>query len=360
VALPQWDAATTLVTVFGAAKHDALVKGLEDVRNAFPNSMLIGCSTAGEIHGECVLDGSLSVGLVRLPRTRMARAIAPVRDPADSFRAGDTIARQLEGPDLRAVFVLCDGLKVNGSELIRGMNSVLPKGVVITGGLAGDGSDFKFTWVLHNGVPESGIVAAVAFYGPHVRVGHGSRGGWDAFGVERVVTRSSGNVVFELDGSPALPLYEKYLGDRAAGLPGTGLLFPLTIMGDGEHRLVRTLLAIDRDKQSLTFAGDVPQGSRVQLMRANIERVVEAAGDSASDAASSTGTGACLCVAVSCVGRRLVLGERTEEELESALDALPAGSVQVGFYSYGELSPVATGRCDLQNQTMTVTTIREE
>jgi hypothetical protein len=259
--------------------------------------------------------------------------------------------------------VLSDGLQVNGSQLVRGLNDVLPTGVVVTGGLAGDGARFQATWNLHEGRPVQGIVGAVGFYGDAIRVGHGSKGGWDIFGPERRVTRSAANVLFELDGKPALRLYKEYLGDRAAGLPATGLLFPLALrdgVGD-DKRLVRTILAVDEATQSMTFAGDIPEGSLVQLMRANFDRLIEGAEAAGQVSAASTGAsrGSMLSIAISCVGRRLVLGERSEEEVEAALAALPSGTEQVGFYSYGEISPYAMGTCDLHNQTMTLTTLSE-
>jgi hypothetical protein len=202
----------------------------------------------------------------------------------------------------------------------------------------------------------------VGFAGDRVKIGHGSQGGWDRFGPERTVTRSEGNVLSELDGEPALDLYKRYLGDRASGLPATGLLFPLAIRRpDGDERqLVRTILAVDEAKKSLTFAGDVPTGWRAQLMQANFERLVGGAEEAATVTASRGGAGKeTLAVAISCVGRRLVLGERTEEECEATLARLPAGTHQIGFYSYGELSPYVGGNCDLHNQTMTLTTITE-
>ena len=72
-------------------------------------------------------------------------------------------------------------------------------------------------------------MVAVGLYGEHVKLGHGSKGGWDTFGPERIVTKSDGNVLYELDDKPALALYKEYLGDRAAGLPGSALLFPLAL-----------------------------------------------------------------------------------------------------------------------------------
>jgi hypothetical protein len=256
--------------------------------------------------------------------------------------------------------VLSDGLGVNGTELVAGLTAGTGSQVLISGGLAGDGPRFERTWVLVDGVPRVGYVTALGLAGDDLVVSHGSRGGWDIFGPERLITKSDGNVLYELDGQPALELYKKYLGDRAVGLPATGLLFPLAVRASGEsgRSLTRTILAVDEATQSMTFAGDMPQGALAQLMRASFDRLVDGAYDAASDA-DGMPEGPTLALAVSCVGRRLLLGARTEDELEAALSALPPGTVQIGFYSYGEISPGVAGTCDLHNQTMTITTFGE-
>lgn len=359
---PALDGESTLVLIFGASRYADDPAPIDELRRAYPEACFAGCSTSGEILGASLLDDSLSVAVMRFSHTRLAMASAAVRSPADSFEAGAALARELDRPSLGSVFVLSDGLNVNGSELIRGINSVLPESVVVTGGLAGDGDRFKRTWVMRDGAPSAAFVSGVGLYGDRVRIGHGSKGGWDVFGPERVVTRSRGNVLYELDGKPALQLYKEYLGERATGLPATALLFPLSLRrhGGDETSLVRTILSIDEGAQAMIFAGDIPEGSLAQLMRANFDRLIEGAGQSGlMTRRSAQPEGPCLSIAVSCVGRRLVLGERTEEELERALEALPAHAQQVGFYSYGELSPFATGQCDLHNQTMTLTTIAE-
>jgi len=360
---PALDSEQTLVLVFGASRYIENPAPVRELLAAFPRSHVVGCSTSGEISGGQVADDSLVVAVTRFERTRVRSTWATVQSAEESFRTGEALARALAGDELKAVLVLSDGLHVNGSELVRGLNASLPDAVVATGGLAGDGHRFKRTWVVGRDGVESHRVCAVGLYGVHVRVGHGSRGGWDRFGLERVITRSKGNVLFELDGKPALALYKEYLGDRAAGLPGTALLFPLAVRADSnvEKVLVRTILAVDEAAQSMTFAGDVPQGHLAQLMHANLERLIDGAAQAALHTrdAPDDAEGDVLAVAISCVGRRLILGERTEEELEAALEGLPKGTHQVGFYSYGEISPFASGSCDLHNQTMTLTTIAE-
>jgi hypothetical protein len=350
------------VVLFGASSLADQPDPIHDVVRIYQDCSVVGCSTSGEIYGSQIKDGTLVGAVVDFDRTIVRSASAPVDSTASSFRAGASLARGLLARDLRAVLVLSDGLHVNGSELIRGLNSVLPESVIVTGGLAGDGDKFQRTWVLKDGRPQSKFVTAAGLYGSHVRIGHGSKGGWDQFGPERVITKAKGNELYELDNKPALQLYKEYLGDRAAGLPATGLLFPLSVRveASSDKRLVRTILAVDEAAQSLTFAGDLPEGALAQLMHANFDRLIQGASDAgASISFSGCGSNGTLAIAISCVGRRLVLGERTEEEIEATLDVLPPGTKQIGFYSYGELSPYVSGRCELHNQTMTLTTITE-
>ncbi len=358
----ELDSARTVVLTFGSPAHADSPDTLRELRATFPHSRMLGCSTAGEIDHDRVRDDSIVVAVARF-ETVMPRVVsAPVGPGSASFDAGEDVARKLLAPDLRAAVVLGEGLEINGSELVRGLNSVMPPSVVVTGGLAADGDRFKRTWVFDGGQPVSHRVVALGLYGARVAVSHGSKGGWDIFGPERRVTRAEGNVLYELDGKPALKLYKDYLGDRAAGLPATALLFPLAVRSQAgdEKQLVRTVLSVDESAQSLTFAGDIPAGSLAQLMRANFDRLIHGASSAAKLATAAADAGRpVLSMAISCVGRRLVLGERTEEELEATIDALPAGTVQVGFYSYGEISPYASGSCDLHNQTMTLTTVSE-
>jgi hypothetical protein len=350
---PQLDSERTLVLVFGklaeAPAIDALIR-------AYPSSKILGCSSAGEIHDTHVNDDTLSVAVARFEKTELRLATASVQLGTSSRETGASLARALDAPGLRGIFVLSDGLAVNGTELLGGIYSVLPPRITVSGGLAGDGSRFSRTLVLASGTVQSEVVAAVGFYGDALQIQHGSRGGWDAFGPERFVTRARANVLYELDGQPALSLYKAYLGDRAQGLPATALLFPLALRGrSSEETLVRTILSVDEAAQSMTFAGDIPEGAIVQLMRANFDRLIEGASEAGRQARLPKDV-PCLSVAVSCVGRRLVLGERTEEEVDAVLESLPRGAPLVGFYSYGEISPLAPGQCGaLHNQTMTLT-----
>jgi hypothetical protein len=356
------DSDQTLVLAFASVEFDDDDAPFADLARAFPKALHLGCSTAGEIAGPAVHDASIVVAIVRFDHTRLQRAATAVHGPADSFAAGARLAHQLAGPGLRAVFLLSDGLGVNGTPLVDGLMQHLPADVTLTGGLAGDGDRFKRTWVLDGQRRAAGRICAVGFHGERLHVGHGCAGGWSDFGPERRITRSEGNVLYELDGKPALDLYRDYLGELAAGLPGTALLFPLSVRrADAQHAIVRTILGIDEATRSLTFAGDMPQGGIARLMRANNDKLICSAGASARQALQGLpAADDLLLVSVSCVGRRLVLGERTDEELESVLDGAPERTAHVGFYSYGEISPsVPGGHSELHNQTMTITAFCE-
>jgi len=113
--------------------------------------------------------------------------------------------------------------------LVKGLNTLANEKVAATGGLAGDGYDFQKTYVGLNEVAAEGNIAAIGFYGDRLQVGFGSKGGWMPFGPERKVTKSEGNILYELDNQNALELYKKYLGEAAKELPSSALYYPLSI-----------------------------------------------------------------------------------------------------------------------------------
>lgn len=356
-----------LVLYFGTREAIASGERYRELRSMFAGARIIGCSTGGQIQNGDVSDDFTTALALKFDATHLRAASAFVSGPGGSFACGEALGKALAGPDLAGVFVLSDGLNVNGSALVAGIASVIGNGVPLTGGLAGDGAAFERTLVGLDCEPKSNLVGAVGFYGKAIRIGHGSAGGWDVFGPRRRITQSAGNTVFEFDDQPALDLYERYLGEEAKGLPGTALLFPLRIWDENRprHDMVRTVLAVDHARRSLTFAGDMPEGWRAQLMRGSFDRLVNGAAQAARQARNvhdRKGAAAQPGVAllVSCIGRRLLMGQRAGDEVEAVTAELGSHLLPVGFYSYGEISPhSASGVSELHNQTMTVTAIAE-
>jgi hypothetical protein len=355
-------AGAQFVLVFGGTDLLEKPDRMRELREMYPNAYVLGCSTAGEIAGTQVLDDSTVLTAVQFQHTNIAAAEISLGDSTNSHDAGKLLAGRLDPHGLIHVLVISDGLAVNGSDLVKGLSAALPKSVGISGGLSGDGARFQRTLVCTRESSAQRKIAVVGFYSERLRIGCASMGGWDPFGPDRVVTRSSGNVLYELDGRSALSLYKQYLGSHAAQLPSSALLFPLSIRGnDGGAGLVRTILSVNEADGSMTFAGDVPQGASARLMRASFERLIEGAQGAAQ---STRGEGLSqdtnLAVLISCVGRKLVLKQRVEEEVEAVRDVLGPKAILAGFYSYGEISPFTpSAKCELHNQTMTITTFSE-
>lgn len=354
------DPQSKLVLIFAdrslADKKDILV----ELREVYPQAQFAGCTTAGEILGTEVREESLIATSVRFQEAYVKSTSVNLDLAGGSFGAGRTIADRLLSPDLKHLLLFSDGLNVNGSDLIAGARRQL-NGTLISGGLSGDGALFEQCFVLDNEGFRPQVVVGVGLYGDSLVSSAASNGGWDSFGPERFVTRSEGSKLFELDGEPALHLYRNYLGDQASELPASGLLFPLSIKNQ-ERQIVRTILSVSEEEGSITFAGDIQQGSQVQLMRANTERLVEGAGLAAEWALEEIEKhSVTLALLISCVGRKMVLKQRVEEELECVQTKLPHQTALTGFYSYGELAPSRRGEpCLLHNQTMTISLIGEK
>jgi hypothetical protein len=357
-------AGAQLALYFGTRSVIASGDRFHELRAMFPQAAVVGCSTGGQIYAGDVSDGTVAAVVMQFARTKIAVVDQCVVSGTTAYDAGRNIGTSLSRSDLKSIFVLSDGLMINGSRLVAGMLAGAGPHVTLVGGLAGDGADFATTIVGANAAPSSGRIAAIGFYGSAVSIGHGCAGGWDEFGPKRRVTKSTGNVLFELDDKPALDLYERYLGDEAAGLPSTGLLYPLLIKdpANSAHSVVRTILAVDGEKRSMTFAGDVPIGWTAQLMRGHFDRLADGASEAARQASVLLDhpDSDVAAIMVSCIGRRLLMGQSIIDEIAAA-DANFGSSVRsVGFYSYGEISPHAvSGICELHNQTMTITTIKE-
>ncbi|TGN88002.1 hypothetical protein EOW77_0014180 [Bradyrhizobium yuanmingense] len=355
-----------LVLYFGSREQLANGQRHRELRRLHPDSHIVGCSTGGQIHGDDICDNEVVAVALRFAHTQV-RLVHEVVETRDASQAcGARLARQLAAADLAGLFILSDGLAVNGGELLAGITEVLGPDLPVTGGLAADGTKFEQTLVAADAEPAPKRVAAIGFYGASFRFAHGCAGGWDVFGPRRKVTKSQGPVVVELDGEPPLGLYTRYLGEEEAeAMPSAGLAFPLRIHDEAapDRQIVRSVFAVDRGARTLTFAADIPEGCTAQLMRANFDSLAAGAGEAGRQAAGALANGIAgdkLAILVSCTGRRRVMGQRTQDELDAVAAELGDDVVRIGFYSYGEIAPpAASGRCELHNQTMTVTVLAE-
>ncbi|WP_378178694.1 FIST signal transduction protein [Aquimarina sp. SS2-1] len=350
-----------LVMVFGNRYllEDAII--FDEIRHMYPDGEIVIGSSAGEIVNESVSDSSISLTAVEFEKSEFTIVRENILEhQKDAFVTGKKLSEKLPTANLKHVFILSEGSFVNGSALISGLESIGNE-VVFTGGLCGDDARFEKTIVGYNSTPKEGEIIAIGFYGDELDITSAQFGGWTPFGPERIVTKSNGNVLYELDEQPALDLYKKYLGDKASDLPQSALLYPLSVKIKGKKEaIVRTILSIDEKDNTMILAGDVPEGSVVQLMMANIDKIAEGAAKAAEIGMKTRKKNPDLAILVSCIGRKLVMDQRVEEEIEEVIEVVGKGATITGFYSYGELAPFSNSmKCELHNQTMTLTLLSE-
>lgn len=331
------------------------------IKTLFPETIVVGCSTSGNIVASEVSDYKMTATAVKFDNAKVKFSASTFNDEDDIEVQSQKLVKELISDDLKHIFIMCDGLTINGSELTKGINNAV-KNIPITGGMAGDGARFEQTYIIADDVAKQRTVLALGFYGDSLEIGTGCFSGWSEFGTQRVITKSNKNIVYEIDGEPALDLYKKYLGELSQDLPNSGLRFPLSIKQEGDKsEVIRTLLNINEDDKSIMFAGDVPEGCFARLMKADIDLLIDGAGTAASYI-NKVNNKTALGLIVSCVGRKIIMNQLIDDELEAVQDVLGDNVNLTGFYSYGEIAPFHDDvlNCQLHNQTMTITTIYEK
>ncbi|MBU3539678.1 FIST signal transduction protein [Polynucleobacter sp. UB-Tiil-W10] len=328
----------------------------DEIKSFFPSAEIVGCSSSGNICGDRISDRDIILSAISFSATRVLVKNAFIEGNEDVGSAVGRLSQEFSDSKPKHLFVLSDGLSISGSELTKTLNVL---DVPVTGGLAGDADRFKTSWVMVNGPAKQHQIALIGFYGD-LNVSYGFSTGWREFGPERRVTRAEGSVVYEIDHRPALEIYTKYLGDLSTELPGSGLRFPLSVTDTSMGRsYVRTLLGVNWDELSLSFAGGVPQGSLCKLMKTDIDSLIDASVSLTNNLHHEVSTQDSLCLVVSCVGRRLVMDQIAGEEIEAIQSILGAKTTVFGFYSYGEIAPFEPATCALHNQTTTLTLLSE-
>lgn len=359
---PELDSEQTLVLAFAAPEFAERRAPLDELRAAYPKSLLVGCSTAGEVRGGALTRGTIIVAIARFEHSRLKLVSVELPEIRQTYNLSLSLARQLLAPDLRGAYVLCDGLQVLGNQIIRAFGDVFPRDVEVGGGLAADGDNFQTTWTWRDGEPRHREIMAIGFYGDKLEFHTGAFGGYDEYGPSYIVTRSDANALFELDGEPALDVTMRALGvTDPDALMAQALLHPLSLIEESDlsRVLLRALVAVDQENGACIYAGDIPCGAQVRFTSSDHSRVIEGAAQAARQTCREDApSGTSLSIATSCITRRWFLGEQSTRELEAAFEAMPEHTEQVGFYSYGEFTSVA-GVKDLQNQTMTIARISE-
>lgn len=351
-----------LVLVFGNRLVLESIPVYKEIKELFNNAHVVIGSSCGNVTSKYVEDSSVTATAIDFEKSEyIIKTSNVLNTDLDSFKTGKELVEQFPLQGLKFILVVSEGSFINGSQLTEGMKSVAPENVLITGGLCGDSERFEKTIASYNEEPKEGEIIAIGLYGESLEISFSIFGGWTPFGPERIVTKSEGNILFELDDKPALDLYKQYLGDKAKELPSAALLYPLNVKSEGENQsIVRSILNIDEGKNAMIMAGDIPVGSNVQLMMTNIDNIANASEMAVRGASKDRLKDSELALLISCIGRKLVLDQRVEEEVEEVVNIIGDIPTVCGFYSYGEIAPFnGESSCRLHNQTITVTLISE-
>ncbi len=356
------DLKNPLVLVFGNRYLLEDENIYDEIKTLFPDGHIVFGSTSGEIISNTVFENSIAITAIEFEKSSFEIKTENILDhKKDAYKAGETLVKKFSEENLKHLFIVSEGSFVNGSDLISGLESSNQNRFAITGGLCGDDDRFERTLASYNENPKEGEIIAIGFYGETLEITFANYGGWMPFGPERIITKSKANILWEIDNAPALDIYKIYLGAKSAELPHAALLYPLSVKAlENDKPIVRTILNIDEANNTMILAGDVPEGSIVQLMMANVDDIADGALKAAELAMENRKNEAQLGLLVSCVGRKLVMDQRVEEEVEEVQYAIGADVPISGFYSYGEMAPFAHNKkCILHNQTMTLTLISE-
>jgi hypothetical protein len=357
-----------IIWAFGAIRYNqrTLLKGIRSISKDIP---VIGCTTDGEITSSGLSSDTVAVLCLSADQIRFPTVSVPHLSKG-SFEAGVKIGDALYDCRCKYLQIFSDGLSGNATRVIDGIKKVLGDDIKIAGGAAGDGGQFRCTYQYGDDRILTDSIVAVGFAGDfHYGVGVG--GGWTPFGVAKRVTKSIDNIVYELDGQPALQVYEKFLGKYAALLPSVGVEYPLALLGpDGNieengYVLSRATMGVDREKGAIRFAGDVPEGAFVKMTMGSEQDVIQAAQKAAEDAIcqlkKKRPTAMPKAVFIySCMARKIVLGSKAGEEFSHVKKGVGADTPTIGFYTYGEYAPVGkTNMSCFHNETITLTVIGE-
>ena len=335
---------------------------------------VVACSGAGAIEGSEIHDNALSIiqMYVSQPHNYIQTFTETLKDVHASRKIGVSLAKKISAVDLAHVFFVLPGVDINATLFLEGFKEVLPD-VRISGGLAADDGRFEKTYQLCNAECSDRLVVAIGWYGGF-ETHCAAQGGWQTFGPTRKVTKAIGSELLTLDNIPALDVYKKFLGPYAQDLPRSGLLFPLKVTNTptSRHGPMRTILGIDEKRKSLILAGSIDDDSYVAMMHASTDDLITGstqAGNAILTSKKLPSAQQALVLAVSCVGRKLIMGARVEEELDALRELDPNGQcIFTGFYSNGEINETDEGlwvnhfgNCQhlLHNQTMSLTWIAE-
>jgi len=342
--------AAGVLLVFGSTRfdHRRLLEGVTSVAGDTP---LVGGTTAGEISSAEF--STRSVVVMALSSDTLSFTTGIGKDMSrDEAACGvalvEDIRRQTSLDDALSLLVLPNGMGGDGVKVIEGLHSALGPNIEIVGGYLGDDERFESTFQYHDGKVYKDAIPGLLFSGQGFRTGVGVRSGFASIGNRFYCTQAKGNVVGQFDEERALDVYKEFLGEELSKkLPGVCLEYPFGLIDEKvsirgkEYFQLRCGLSVDHERGTISLAASIPEGSPITLTTASRGDIINGARLAAEQAQESlAGAKPQAVLMFSCVGRKLVLGRRTQEEVSAVRSVLGEDVPLLGFYTYGEIGPI--------------------
>jgi hypothetical protein len=351
------------VFMFASVGHDQHSL-LRAVREATGGAPLSGCSGEGTISGDYADESNFSVVVMVISseelrwRNGLATGLG-----ADSYATGQLVAQSLSsdlGADSVGLFVFPDGTTVNFDHFFAGLEANLTSDRFLPfwGGGAGDNLAMVQTYqYCDDEVVSDGVAYALLSGEAHLASTIGI--GYIPIGGERTVTRSQGNVIYEIDGKPALEVLQEYLPDLALAddwgryIPTFGLSFRApSYMKDGymkdEEYLLRGINSVNTADGSVSLQTDVQEGSSVWFSSRDKEKITTGFDRMAEQIKEELGGAQPkLVFHFDCCSRgRLMFRDQEKVQLLRLFRQAVGPEVPwAGFYTYGEIGPVGKHNC---------------
>ncbi len=344
-----------LVQVFTAMNNEEDINNLRtEILEQLPNAKIIGATTCGEISNEGSISNSTVISFSTFEKTVVETKLLDYRE--SSFVTGQSIIKSFENTqneELKLIITFSDGLNTNGEEYLAGISSINEE-IVISGGMAGDNATFTTTYIFNEvSISSHGAVAA-ALFSDDLNVYTNYSFNWETIGKKHIVEKSDKNRVYRIGGMTTVEFYKYYLGnDMDRLLPAIGIEFPL-VMTRGNVKVARAVL-IKHDDGSLSFAGNIPEGSEIQFGHGSVQMIIHKGLDNVKNLLAQPIESIFI---YSCMARRALLQEDVNLELLPLREIAPIS----GFFTYGEFYHNCTkGQCanQLLNETMTILAISE-
>lgn len=312
---------------------------LQEIDRAFPDIELIGCTTDGELSSVLEFQQDSIVLTVFYGegveiRAAVGRNIS--QDPEGIARATAAAVKREFNLPIRLAIALPESLTTSAVSILRGLEAGLGDNIPLFGGAAAEPREVQRTYQFYKTEVFSDAVPILLFAGD-IQFSHGLASGWQPMGKRSQITKVDKNIIYEIDGKPALDFYHHYLNDYK---PDSA--YPLAVFPPGEERFfLRGAISYDLEEGSVKVSGDVPEQSIVQITDTTLEDVVNASAASFAEAWKNyAGTEPKAALCFSCAWRRWVMGTRANEEYQALAPALQDKIPASGFYTYGEVAPL--------------------